>query len=644
MRYLLPLFVCFLLLNLGIAHGQSQTCTGSLGDPIVNVDFGTGTSGVRGAPLSTTITNYTYTSGTPNDGFYTITQSTAGMYDWWSATDHTGNTGGYMMVVNASVSKSDKFYEQQVTGLCPGTTYEFAAWILNMAKTVKAATPNLTFKIQDATGTITLINTGDIPPGRNATDWVKYGILFTTPAAGGDITLTITNNGAGGTGNDIALDDITFRPCGPTIIPKFDLTNSFDAGGCAGTNQSYTMSAQVSAGYNTPMYQWQEFKNNAWVDIAGATNTTYTANFTPAVAGTYKYRMACANGSNINSPTCRVVSPELILTINAVPSVTAPSALTFCQGKDVSLTLQGGVAPGTTYVWTKNGGGYTPTSPNLIINNAQPADNGDYTVTVTNAAGCSATKTVNITITPMPTVAVSGDVSICQGDPTQLQATGSAGVTYSWLPVTGLSNPDIANPIAAPTSTTTYTVTVTSGTCTATASVTVTVIQLPVVTAGADQKMTEGQAITLDGSVSDPTATYYWTPATGLSDPNSLHPIATPTEDITYTLHATTGSPCNFAPTDDVFIRVYKKVVVPNTFTPNGDGVNDTWGIIALETYPESYTQVFNRFGTVVYQTRGYTKAWDGRFKGEPLPEGTYYYKIDLKPGTTLSGWVAILR
>ena len=87
----ITLIFCFILLGAGFTF--AQTCTGSLGDPIINVDFGAGIP-ARGAPLGSNITNYAYTSGTPNDGYYTIAQSTAGMYDWWSTTDHTGNPGG----------------------------------------------------------------------------------------------------------------------------------------------------------------------------------------------------------------------------------------------------------------------------------------------------------------------------------------------------------------------------------------------------------------------------------------------------------------------------------------------------------------------------------------------------------------------
>ncbi|RYE17160.1 MAG: gliding motility-associated C-terminal domain-containing protein [Sphingobacteriaceae bacterium] len=86
-------------------------------------------------------------------------------------------------------------------------------------------------------------------------------------------------------------------------------------------------------------------------------------------------------------------------------------------------------------------------------------------------------------------------------------------------------------------------------------------------------------------------------------------------------------------------------LVVPNTFTPNSDGINDTWDLRALLAYPDCLIQVFNRYGAMVYQRIGYTSGWDGTTGGRPLPVGTYYYLIDLKKGRQpLSGSLTILR
>jgi len=90
---------------------------------------------------------------------------------------------------------------------------------------------------------------------------------------------------------------------------------------------------------------------------------------------------------------------------------------------------------------------------------------------------------------------------------------------------------------------------------------------------------------------------------------------------------------------------VYKNVVVPNAFSPNGDGINDVWQIRGLSSYPDAVLQVFNRYGQQLYYSKSYNIPWDGTFKGTQLPVGTYYYVVDLKIGEPpISGWVVILR
>jgi gliding motility-associated-like protein len=90
---------------------------------------------------------------------------------------------------------------------------------------------------------------------------------------------------------------------------------------------------------------------------------------------------------------------------------------------------------------------------------------------------------------------------------------------------------------------------------------------------------------------------------------------------------------------------VYVPVTVVNTFTPNGDGINDTWDIPSLSAYPNCLVNIFTRYGTMVYKSIGYAKAWDGTFNTQPVPPGTYYYIIDLKNGKDkITGAVTVLR
>jgi gliding motility-associated-like protein len=122
-----------------------------------------------------------------------------------------------------------------------------------------------------------------------------------------------------------------------------------------------------------------------------------------------------------------------------------------------------------------------------------------------------------------------------------------------------------------------------------------------------------------------------------------LTPKVSPQTDITYTLHATSADGC--LSTDEMNIKILKSPLIPNAFSPNGDGINDNWIIKYLESYPGVTVQIFNRYGQAVFTSTGYGKPWDGTLKGKPLPVGTYYYIIDRKiPAPLLTGWVAIIR
>jgi gliding motility-associated-like protein len=87
-------------------------------------------------------------------------------------------------------------------------------------------------------------------------------------------------------------------------------------------------------------------------------------------------------------------------------------------------------------------------------------------------------------------------------------------------------------------------------------------------------------------------------------------------------------------------------VNIDNTFSPNGDGVNDLWNIPDLAAYPQCLVNVYNRYGAKIFQSRGYPKAWDGSYKAGKVPAGVYYYLITLGDATytRLSGYVTIIR
>jgi gliding motility-associated-like protein len=86
-------------------------------------------------------------------------------------------------------------------------------------------------------------------------------------------------------------------------------------------------------------------------------------------------------------------------------------------------------------------------------------------------------------------------------------------------------------------------------------------------------------------------------------------------------------------------------LAIPNVFTPNGDGINDVWNIKAIEAFPQCTVSVFERNGSLVFQSKGYGQPWDGTYRGSPMPPGTYYYVITPANGMRpFSGSVTIVR
>ena len=319
---------------------SAQLCQGSLGDPVVNITFGAGSN--PGPPLANT--NYTYVAGDcPNDGFYTIANSTSSCFGgtWHTVIeDHTpGDINGYMMIVNASYTPGD-FFVKTVDGLCPNTTYEFAAWMYNVLQPFacngQGIKPNITFNIETTSGTVLQsYQTGDIP---ESTNWTQYGFFFTTPVGTSSVVLRMTNNAPGGCGNDILLDDITFRACGPLVTATINgSVDSVDV--CTGDNSVFALTANVSAGYTDPVYQWQTSVNNgtSWANIPGATNTSYVRPATVA-AGLYLYRLAVSQRENMNIASCSILSNVVSVSVNKYP-VVAASSRGSCTGDTLFFKL-----------------------------------------------------------------------------------------------------------------------------------------------------------------------------------------------------------------------------------------------------------------------------------------------------------------
>jgi gliding motility-associated-like protein len=622
----------------------AQLCAGSLGDPLVNITFGAGSN--PGQALAAAATNYQFSNADcPDDGSYTVRNNTVNCFSssWHTLnTDHTGNNSGYFMLVNASFNPG-AFYVDTVRGLCGNTTFEFAAWIVNVLKPSSCNSngiqPNLTFTIERTDGTILQTYNTNAIASQASPQWTQYGFFFNTPLGVSDVVLRIVNNSQGGCGNDLALDDITFRPCGPQLAVAIDGQNTSNITACEGVARSFTFRTAVSPGFNSPVFQWQQSTDGTnWADISGANALLFTANFPANTApGKYLYRMSAAEQGNLGSAKCRVASAPLSVEVQPLPVTTVNITTPACEGESITLTATGG----GSYQWAGNG--IASTVNPLTIGNIQLGNAGKILVEVTNN-GCSKKDSAILTVFPKPVATVSiADTGICSGNTIQLSAGG--GGSYSWQPALGLSADDIANPVASPAATTTYNVIVANNDgCSDTTTVTVTLVEKPLADAGPDKTILAGSSVVLSASVSGQDVSFAWSPAGQLNDATALQPLASPTADIDYVLTATSNAGCGID-RDTVHVFVFKDIYVPTAFSPDGNNINDTWNIPALNAFPSFELSLYNRHGQLVYQNRNSFRPWDGTYKGEPQPAAVYVYVINLGRGLPVKkGSVLLIR
>jgi gliding motility-associated-like protein len=134
-----------------------------------------------------------------------------------------------------------------------------------------------------------------------------------------------------------------------------------------------------------------------------------------------------------------------------------------------------------------------------------------------------------------------------------------------------------------------------------------------------------------------------WEPGLYLNNNTIAEPVSTPLQDISYKVTVSNAGGCNS--TDIVLVKILKGPNIPNTFSPNGDGINEKWIIEYLSTYPNCKVKVFTRQGQLVFESRGYKSPWNGTLNGMTLPFVTYYYIIEPENGRKpLTGYVTIVK
>lgn len=552
--------------------------------------------------------------------------------------DHTpGDVNGYYMLVNSSYNPGD-FYVSTVNNLCGGTTYEFAAWILNVLRpSASGIKPNVTFTIETTAGTILQsFSTGDILETQSAV-WKQYGFFFQTPANVTSVVIRMKNNAPGGAGNDLALDDITFRPCGAKVdvsVQNYGTQKNISV--CENGNQQFNIQTSLSSGVIVPGYQWQSSNNGtSWTDMTNQNGSSLTVNL--SAAGTYYYRVAIAEAINISSTACRTNSEIVQIRINPKPNINLTDTVNACAGDTVQITITGAASQ----TWT-GPSGFNSTQSSIQVSNVQNNNAGKYYVIATSTDACSVTDSLQLNVHPLPNVNAGNDTVACSGQ--SIQLTGSGQGTLIWS-LNGTTIGNGANVTTTVNQNSVFTLTATDQNgCKNVDAKLVQALASPTANAGADKEIMQGDSVVLNGQAKGDGINFYWSPLSFLSPDTSLTPTVKPPQDIIYTLTVESAA-CGIV-SDDVFVKVFKQLYVPNVFTPNGDGTNDTWVIEGIQTYADNVVQVFNRYGQKVFESNGYSSPWNGTAaNGKPLPAGTYYYLIDTKKTTRkYAGWIMILR
>jgi gliding motility-associated-like protein len=284
-----------------------------------------------------------------------------------------------------------------------------------------------------------------------------------------------------------------------------------------------------------------------------------------------------------------------------------------------------------------------------------PAAPKQYTIKLVAYSGgtsCADFTTKTLTVYPQPKAAFNVSLSeLCFGQTVQFTDKGngisSAAVSWAW-DLAGGDKSTLQNPQKQFNDSGLFKVSMyfynADGCISDTASKQLTVYPNPKLLLTHKKTVLIGATVTLiPEMVYGNELQYLWTPSTYLNNDTAAKPVSTPTDDITYKLTLTAKGGCTVS--DTMFIKVLKGPEVPNVFSPNGDGINDTWRIKYLEGYPGAIIEVYNRSGQIVYRSIGYDVDWNGTYDGKPLPVATYYYIINPKNGRQIiTGSVTLIK
>jgi gliding motility-associated-like protein len=597
-----------LLLCIGSTELSAQLgfCGGNSGDPIFTEDFGSGNTDGPALPAGTT--TYTFTTGTPNDGSYTIS-STTNYFGWKNIQDHTpGDTNGKSFIVNASFTAGE-FYQRQVEDLCENTSYEFSSWLINLQDAGgcegNSIPVNVRFQIWDETDTI-LLAQGDTNSifASSGAEWEQYALVFKTEPGQTSVILKMRNNSNGGCGNDLAIDDIVFKSCGDNVTVS---TNTNETSLVVCDNQgsvSRTLTATPDFSiFSTHAYQWQQSTDQqVWTDIANETTSTLS---TPAITTTSYFRVKIAEDPiNVNKDLCNVVSDVFDIIVLPIPNTPLSSGdITICEG-EVGI-LSASTESSYTVNWFD-----APTDGNLLLeanNNFETSIAGTYYAAANSPEiECASLSRTAITLTVnLPPSVEDESLEFCE-DTTMILTADLNNVSYEWS--TGATTKEIT--VGEPG---TYTVILTDvNGCSATKTIELEQIDIPRI----DSIISDGPSILVSTSNDGD----FEFSLDGFNFQTS--PTFEAVEGGLYTIYVQDTSDCG------VVTQSFFHLVIPKFFTPNGDSVNDLFAPEGLEVFTDVSFSIFNRYGKLLKFGNSNSSSWDGSFQGNQMPSDDYWFVI----------------
>lgn len=398
-------------------------------------------------------------------------------------------------------------------------------------------------------------------------------------------------------------------------------------------------SAKITASKRLPLCEGDSV--NLSVSVASTTTVNWSFNNTPLNQGGNVL-------ANIKFPGLyQVVISDVITQCSAKDSlivkvVASPNAMVmavgstnFCSNDSTKLitTKQANY----DYVW------YVNDVPTIGGFGAEyfPSQSGRYDVVVTDTTTGCATRsgTIGIVFRKSPVIVFDSIPSLCgTGVQAVMLSATPRGGTFSGRGV--IAGRFVSQNFPAGSYPVTYTYTSAEG-CSAKMTRNAVVMPPPKVFYPDFVRVFKGESVEIKTSI-PAEATVRWFPSASLDDATSPRPQATPDRTTTYTLTVTTPEGCTV--TGEVIVEVIE-LIVPNGFTPNADGANDTWEISGIDKYPNCTIEVLNRWGMVVFSSKGYQQPWDGTWKNEEVPVGTYYYQIYLREiEYKLTGSLSVIR